>query len=258
LRSARRSTRALEVPPPPTQWATDRAGLLSPTELDLLNAKLRDFEQASGAQFFIYVFPSLEGEPVEDFTIRCAEAWKVGQKKYDNGLILFVFAREKIIRVEVGYGLEGAVTDAISSRAIREYIAPHFSGDCRGIERGRGLSHRDDPQDRAARASAAAARLGAQQTESDSTRSRSSSSSSSFSSSSCRCSRAGAAGAEAASFRSSSPAAALRSAAEAEDSAAEASAVVEALPAAVVAVLAAAARQEAGDEAEGFSRRARS
>jgi len=117
---------ALSVPPPPTQWMTDRAGLLGGTEADLLNAKLRAFEQASGAQFFIYTFPSLEGESVEDFTIRCAEAWKIGQKKYDNGLILFVFAREKVVRVEVGYGLEGTVTDAISSRTIREYIAPHF------------------------------------------------------------------------------------------------------------------------------------
>jgi uncharacterized protein len=117
---------ALDVPPPPTQWMTDSAGLLGGTEADLLNAKLREFEQSSGAQFFIYTFPSLEGQPVEDFTIRCVERWKIGQKKYDNGLVLFVFAKEKVVRVEVGYGLEGIVTDAISSRAIREYLAPHF------------------------------------------------------------------------------------------------------------------------------------
>lgn len=120
------SAAALEVPPPPTQWVTDRAGLLGPTEADLLNTKLRNFEQSSGAQFIIYTFPSLEGEPVEDFTIRCVERWKVGQKKYDNGLVLFVFAREKIVRIEVGYGLEGSITDAFSSRVIREQIAPHF------------------------------------------------------------------------------------------------------------------------------------
>lgn len=124
---------ALEVPPPPSRWVTDRAGLLGGTEADLLNRKLQDFEQSSGAQFIIYTFPSLEGESVEDFTIRCVERWKVGQKKYDNGLVLFVFAQEKIVRVEVGYGLEGAVTDAISSRAIREYLAPHFQkGDYAG------------------------------------------------------------------------------------------------------------------------------
>ena len=124
---------ALEVPPPPTQWVTDRAGLLGGTEADLLNRKLSDFEQASGAQFIVYTFPSLEGEAIEDFTIRCVERWKVGQKKYDNGLVLFVFAQEKLVRVEVGYGLEGTVTDAFSSRVIRENIAPHFvKGDYAG------------------------------------------------------------------------------------------------------------------------------
>ena len=91
-----------------------------------LDEKLQKFEQEQGVQFIVYTFPSLEGEAVEDFTIRCAEKWKVGNKKYDNGLILFVFVKERKVRVEVGYGLEGTVTDAFSSRVIREYIAPHF------------------------------------------------------------------------------------------------------------------------------------
>src|SRR5687768_12368684 len=111
---------ALEVPPPPSQWVTDAAGVLGGTEEDLLNRKLETFEQQSGAQFIIYVFPSLEGEAVEDFTIRCVERWKVGQKKYDNGLVLFVFIAEKTVRIEVGYGLEGTITDAFASRVIRE------------------------------------------------------------------------------------------------------------------------------------------
>jgi uncharacterized protein len=127
---------SLEVPPPPTQWFTDKAGLVAPTEGDLLNRKLEQFEQSSGAQFIIYIFPTLENESLEDFTIRCVERWKVGQKKYDNGLVLFVFAQEKKIRVEVGYGLEGTITDAFSSRVIREYLAPAFQ---KG-EYGRGLS----------------------------------------------------------------------------------------------------------------------
>ncbi len=117
---------ALDVPPSPTQWFTDRAGIVSPTEADLLNRKLKDFEQQSGAQFIIYVFRSLEGEALEDFTMRCAESWKVGQKKYDNGLILFVFFDDRKARIEVGYGLEGTVTDAFSSRVIRQSIAPAF------------------------------------------------------------------------------------------------------------------------------------
>lgn len=117
---------ALDIPSAPTQWFTDKAGIVPPTEGDLLNRKLEQFEQSSGAQFIIYVFPSLENEALEDFTIRCAERWKVGQKKYDNGLILFVFVQEKKVRVEVGYGLEGTITDAVSSRVIREQIAPAF------------------------------------------------------------------------------------------------------------------------------------
>lgn len=117
---------ALEVPPPPKQWFTDSAGIVDPVAATGLNQKLQNFEQQSGAQFIIYTFRSLEGESIEDFTIRCVERWKVGQKKYDNGLVLFVFFEEKKVRVEVGYGLEGTVTDAFSSRVIREQIAPHF------------------------------------------------------------------------------------------------------------------------------------
>src|ERR1043166_3242322 len=86
---------AKEPPPTPTQWFTDEAGLLSGSDAAALNEKLRNFEQSSGAQFIIYIFKSLEGDPLEDFTIRCAEKWKVGNKKYDNGLILFVFVQER-------------------------------------------------------------------------------------------------------------------------------------------------------------------
>jgi uncharacterized protein len=117
---------ALDVPPTPTQWFTDTAHVVDTSQADALNTKLRDFEQQSGAQFIIYIFPSLEGESLEDFSIRCAEKWKVGNKKYDNGLILFVFVKDRKVRVEVGYGLEGTITDAFSSRVIRNDIAPHF------------------------------------------------------------------------------------------------------------------------------------
>lgn len=120
------SVEALEVPPSPTQWVTDAAGVLQPQELQALNSKLREFETRSGAQFIVYIFPSLEDESLEDFSIRAAEAWKAGQEKYDNGLILLVFMAEQRIRIEVGYGLEGTMTDAFSSRVIRNYLAPHF------------------------------------------------------------------------------------------------------------------------------------
>jgi uncharacterized protein len=127
---------ALDVPPAPTRWFTDTANIVAPTERDLLDSKLRQFEQTSGAQFLIYVFPTLENESLEDFTIRCVERWKVGQKKYDNGLVLFVFVQEKKVRIEVGYGLEGTMTDAFSSRVIRNAIAPAFQQE----QYGRGLN----------------------------------------------------------------------------------------------------------------------
>jgi uncharacterized protein len=120
------SAQALDVPPPPTTYVTDKANILSESDAHALNEKLAAFEQRQGAQFIVYIFPTLDGEALEDFTIRCAEKWKVGNKKYDNGLILFVFVQEHKIRIEVGYGLEPTVTDAFSSDVIRNYIAPHF------------------------------------------------------------------------------------------------------------------------------------
>jgi uncharacterized protein len=117
---------ALDVPAAPGQWLTDQAGVLSASQAPALNQKLQAFEQSSGTQFIIYTFPTLGDEAIEDFTIRCAEKWKVGQKKYDNGLILFLFIKERKVRIEVGYGLEGSITDAFSSDVIRNDLAPHF------------------------------------------------------------------------------------------------------------------------------------
>ena len=117
---------ALDVPPAPREWFTDTAGMVSTTDAAMLNTKLKTFEEETGAQFLIYTLPSIEDDAIEDWTIRAARQWAVGQKKYDNGLILFVFAKDRKARVEVGYGLEGTITDAVSSRVIREQLAPHF------------------------------------------------------------------------------------------------------------------------------------
>ena len=120
------SASALECPATPARWFTDAAGLLDITQAAALDQKLAAFEQESGHQFLIYTLPTIGDDAIEDFTVRCAQKWGVGQKKYDNGLIVFLFMKEKKIRVEVGYGLEGAVTDAYSSRVMREVMAPHF------------------------------------------------------------------------------------------------------------------------------------
>jgi len=74
----------------------------------------------------VAVFPSLEGEDLEDFSIRLAQRWRVGRKGLDDGVIILVFVRDRRVRMEVGYGLEGAVPDAVAGRIIREIIAPAF------------------------------------------------------------------------------------------------------------------------------------
>ena len=83
-------------------------------------------ERATGAQMVIAIFPSLEGESLEDFSIRLAERWRVGDKKLDNGVIFLVFVQERRIRLEVGYGLEPVLPDAVASQIIREQIGPRF------------------------------------------------------------------------------------------------------------------------------------
>ncbi|MEO8218236.1 MAG: TPM domain-containing protein [Acidobacteriota bacterium] len=117
---------SLPIPPAPTQWVTDSAGILSASDRDALNSRLREFEQRSGTQFIVYILPTLDDEALEDFTIRAAEKWKVGQKKYDNGLILFVFIQEKRLRIETGYGLEPKITDSFASDIVHSVIPPYF------------------------------------------------------------------------------------------------------------------------------------
>ena len=118
---------ALEIPPPPDQWVTDRANVIDEATERRLNDTLREFESRTGAQFIIYTLPSLEGHPIEDWTIRTVDKWKVGQAEYDNGLVLFLFPDDRLARVEVGYGLEGTVTDALSSRILRDVGARYFA-----------------------------------------------------------------------------------------------------------------------------------
>jgi uncharacterized protein len=102
------------------------AGLLAPAEVQRLETRLAERERATGAQMVIAIFQSLEGENLEDFGIRLAERWRVGQKGLDNGVILIVFARDRKLRFEIGYGLEPVIPDAEAGRIIREVIGPRF------------------------------------------------------------------------------------------------------------------------------------
>jgi uncharacterized protein len=110
----------------PTQRVNDYAGLLPPDARGRLEATLAHDHSTTGAEMVIAIFPSLEGESLEDFGIRLAERWRVGAKGLDNGVILLVFVRERRVRMEVGYGLEPVITDAVAARIIREAIAPRF------------------------------------------------------------------------------------------------------------------------------------
>jgi uncharacterized protein len=129
---------ALDVPPLRGR-VNDYAKLLSPERAALaLEAQLEKFEQETGHQIAVLTIPSLEGDSLEDFSIRVAETWKIGKKGFDNGAILLVARDDRKLRIEVGYGLEGVLPDAIASRIIREVITPRFrSGDYTGgIEAG--------------------------------------------------------------------------------------------------------------------------
>jgi len=115
---------------------TDRAGLLTPEQINALDVKLRDLESSDSTQIAILIIPSLEGEALEDYSERVASAWRLGQKGRDNGALMLIAMKERKIRIEVGYGLEAKLTDALSRRIIQNEIVPNFrEGDYyRGID----------------------------------------------------------------------------------------------------------------------------
>jgi uncharacterized protein len=104
----------------------DYARLLPDDARQRLESRLAEGERATGAQVVVAIFPSLEGEDLEDFGIRLAERWRIGDAKLDRGAILLVFVQERRVRLEVGYGLEPVVPDAAAGRIIGEVIAPRF------------------------------------------------------------------------------------------------------------------------------------
>jgi len=114
----------IKIPRSPTRWASDTAGFLSPQALAGLDAQLEAFERSTGHQVLLYIGKTTEGYPIEEFAVKAFEAWKVGRKGLDDGLVLFIMAEDRKIRIEVGYGLEGIVPDAIASRVINDILTP--------------------------------------------------------------------------------------------------------------------------------------
>jgi uncharacterized protein len=117
---------ALRIPPPPDRRINDYAGALSPADRDRLEQSLIAREATSRNQVVVAIFRSLEGESLEDYSIRLAQAWRIGQKGLDNGVIFLIFLDDRKTRIEVGYGLEGSLTDAVSSSILRDVVAPRF------------------------------------------------------------------------------------------------------------------------------------
>jgi len=119
--------------PPLTGRVVDQTGTLSSGDVASLTQRLRDFEARKGSQIAVLIVPTTQPETIEQFSIRVAEAWKVGRKKVDDGAILVIAKNDRHLRIEVGYGLEGVLTDATSRRIIDEDITPKFkSGDFSG------------------------------------------------------------------------------------------------------------------------------
>ncbi len=116
--------KAPPAPPKPTRWVTDNAGLLAATEREQLDDRLEKYERATGRQVIVWIGTTLDGEPIEDWSVRAFAAWKIGEKKLDNGVAVFLFATDHLVRIEVGYGVEDRLPDIYASRIIREQIAP--------------------------------------------------------------------------------------------------------------------------------------
>jgi uncharacterized protein len=119
--------------PPLTGRVVDKTATLSSGDIASLDKTLRDFEARKGSQVAVLIVPTTQPETIEQYSIRVAEAWKIGRKKIDDGAILVVAKDDRKLRIEVGYGLEGALTDVTAKRIIDEVITPKFrSGDFAG------------------------------------------------------------------------------------------------------------------------------
>jgi uncharacterized protein len=107
-------------------YVTDKTGTLTSSQIQTLETKLSNFEKETSNQVVVWMVPSLEGESLEEKSFEIAEQNGIGQKGKNNGVLLFIAKNDRKLRIEVGYGLEGALTDALSSQIIRKEITPEF------------------------------------------------------------------------------------------------------------------------------------
>ena len=115
------------IPPAPNQYFNDYASVVSPATAARLNQTLEQFERETSNQILVAVFPTMQSSSsIEDYTVRVAQSWRAGQKSRDNGAVLFVFTQDRKMYLQVGYGLEGVLPDALCKRIIEDDIKPHF------------------------------------------------------------------------------------------------------------------------------------
>lgn len=107
-------------------FVTDLTDTLTPDQRDALERTLRAFEQRKGSQIAVLLVASTEPEPIEEYALRVAEAWKLGRKGVDDGVLVLVAKGDRALRIEVGYGLEGVIPDAVAKRVISEIMVPYF------------------------------------------------------------------------------------------------------------------------------------
>ena len=119
--------------PPLSGRVVDQTGTLSTADIASLTQTLKDLEARKGSQVAVLIVPTTAPETIEQYSIRVAEAWKIGRKKIDDGALLLVAKNDRKLRIEVGYGLEGALNDVTAKRIIDEVITPKFrNGDFAG------------------------------------------------------------------------------------------------------------------------------
>ena len=115
-----------DAPPTVKKYVVDETGTLTSSQINSLMTKLVNFEKATTNQIIVYLIPSLNGEPIENVAVEIARKNKIGKKDNNNGVLVLVAIKDRKMRIEVGYGLEGALTDAISSQIIRNDMQPEF------------------------------------------------------------------------------------------------------------------------------------
>ncbi|MGN7837931.1 TPM domain-containing protein [Stenotrophomonas sp. 22385] len=119
--------------PPMTSPVVDTTGTLDAAQKQALEAQALALQQRKGSQLQILMVPTTQPETIEQYAVRVFEQWKIGRKGVDDGVLLVVAKDDKRVRIEAGYGLEGAIPDAIANRVIQEYLAPRFrTGDYAG------------------------------------------------------------------------------------------------------------------------------